>query len=270
MNVLIIFAHPEQRSLNGTIKNAAVAYLEAAGHQVEVSDLYQMNWKSAVDGRDYLHHQPEDRLFVGNVSKVALEKQALAPDIVAEQEKILRADLIIFQFPLWWFSMPAILKGWVDRVFTKGFGYGAGKRYGGGKFLGKKGMLIVTAGSDTHSFSLNGINGHMDDLLFPIHHGIMWYSGITPLQPFIVYNSNHISEAHVAETLQTLKARIDSLETLDPIHYYSITAGDYDENDVLKTHLRDNKSGLAAHRKSSLGLTFQEVVNADPASTENQ
>ncbi len=269
MNVLIIFAHPEQRSLNGTIKNAAVAHLEAAGHQVEVSDLYQINWKSAVDGADY-QHNPEDRLFVGNASKSALENQTLSPDIVAEQAKILGADLIIFQFPLWWFSMPAILKGWVDRVFTKGFGYGTGKRYGGGKLLGKKGMLIVTAGSDTHSFSLNGINGHMDDLLFPIHHGIMWYSGITPLSPFIVYESNHIPEEQAAAAIQALKVRLDSLETLSPIQYYSSVAGDYDENELLKTHLRGNKSGFAVHRKPSETLTLKEVVDTDSASAIHQ
>lgn len=75
-------------------------------------------------------------------------------DIAGEQEKLLWADTVIFQFPLWWFSLPAIMKGWIDRVYAYGFAYGVGEhsdthwgdRYGEGTFAGKRAMLVVTAG----------------------------------------------------------------------------------------------------------------------------
>jgi multimeric flavodoxin WrbA len=59
-------------------------------------------------------------------------------DILTEQRKVADADLVIFHFPVWWFSMPAILKGWFDRVFSRGFAYSKGRKYGTGHFQGKR------------------------------------------------------------------------------------------------------------------------------------
>ena len=60
-------------------------------------------------------------------SKKAFDADVLTDDAKTEIEKLLWADTLILQFPLWWFSMPAILKGWVDRVFAYGFAYGVGE-----------------------------------------------------------------------------------------------------------------------------------------------
>jgi hypothetical protein len=86
--------------------------------------------------------------------------------------------------PLWWFSMPAILKGWVDRVYSFGFAYGVGStatrdgdRYGEGRLAGKRAMLLVTAGGWEEHYAGRGINGPIEDLLFPINHGILYYPG---------------------------------------------------------------------------------------------
>jgi NAD(P)H dehydrogenase (quinone) len=59
--------------------------------------------------------------------KQAFAQGTQSADIAAEQEKLLWADTVIFQFPLWWFSMPAIMKGWIDRVYAWGFAYGVGE-----------------------------------------------------------------------------------------------------------------------------------------------
>ncbi len=153
MKVLLIYAHPEPRSLNGALKNFAIRHLQQAGHEVQVSDLYAMRWKAGYDADD------SGAPLIGEFWRPTLDsKQAFAQgtqsaDIVAEQEKLLWADTVIFQFPLWWFSMPAIMKGWIDRVYAWGFAYGVGEhsdrhwgdRYGEGTFVGKRAMLIVTA-----------------------------------------------------------------------------------------------------------------------------
>src|SRR3546814_4781852 len=93
-------------------------------------------------------------------------------DIALEQEKLLWADALILQFPLWWFSMPAILKGWVERVYAYGFAYGVGEhsdtrwgdRYGEGAMAGKRAMLIVTAGGWESHYGARGIHGQIDDI----------------------------------------------------------------------------------------------------------
>ncbi|MEK8171985.1 NAD(P)H-dependent oxidoreductase [Streptomyces sp. M19] len=65
-----------------------------------------------------------ERLVVTRESKRAYTDGTLSEDIRAEQDKLRWADTIVLQFPMWWFGVPAILKGWFDRVFVKGFAYG--------------------------------------------------------------------------------------------------------------------------------------------------
>lgn len=115
MKVLLIYAHPEPRSLNGALKNFAVRHLQQAGHEVQVSDLYAMRWKAGYDADDS-GAPPVGEFWRPTLdSKQAFAQGTQSADIAAEQEKLLWADTVIFQFPLWWFSMPAIMKGWIDR-----------------------------------------------------------------------------------------------------------------------------------------------------------
>ncbi len=127
MNVLIVYAHPEPRSLNGSLKDFAVNHLQQAGHQVQVSDLYAMQWKAQLDAADTLAPPVGAHFDATLDSRFAYDNQLQAADIAAEQEKLRWADTVIFQFPLWWFSMPAIMKGWFDRVYANGFAYGVGE-----------------------------------------------------------------------------------------------------------------------------------------------
>jgi NAD(P)H dehydrogenase (quinone) len=107
---------------------------------------------------------------------------------VAEQEKLSRADLVILQYPMWWwFGMPAILKGWADRVFTRGFAYLPGRKYDTGMFRGKRAMVSVTTGTSADTYAPDGIDGDILDILWPVHNGLLRYSGFEVLQPFVSY-----------------------------------------------------------------------------------
>lgn len=233
MNVLIIYAHPDPQSLNGALKDYAVQHLQAAGHTVQVSDLYAMEWRAA--------------LAAGEVPGHA---------VLAEQEKLLWAEAVIFQFPLWWFSMPAIMKGWVERVYTYGFGYGVGEhserrwgdRYGEGTLAGKRAMLMVTAGGWESHYSPRGVNGAVDELLFPIHHGILYYPGMQVLPPFLVYRADRMDAVRFEEVRGQLGQRLDTLATIAPIPYRLQNGGDYEiPAMVLKPELAPGVTGFAAH-----------------------
>lgn len=256
MNVLIVYAHPEPRSLNGALKDFAVERLRSAGHHVEVSDLYAMGWKANVDAADFLEHDPNERLDVCEASAYAYRTGTQTADVIAEQEKLRRADALILQFPMWWFTMPAIMKGWVDRVYAYGLAYGVGEhsrekwgdRYGEGMFKGKRAMLIVTAGGWEPHYSERGINGHIDDLLFPINHGILHYPGFDVLPSYVVYQTGWLDEARYAHTLAELGARLDALFTTAPIPYRMQNGGDYDVPAcTLKRGLSPGKHGLDMH-----------------------
>ena len=116
MNVLLVYAHPEPRSLNGALRDVAVNALKTQGHEVQVSDLYADGWKSQVDRADFPSLTQDERLVPAAASKKDFEKGSLTEDVKTEIEKLRWADALILQFPMWWFTMPAILKGWVDRV----------------------------------------------------------------------------------------------------------------------------------------------------------
>ena len=105
MNILWVYAHSEAHSLNGSLRDAALKQLSADGHTVEQSDLYAMQWNPVVTAEDYAHGSRR-RFHLAAASSTALATGTLAPEIAAEQEKLLRADVVVLQFPLWWFSMP--------------------------------------------------------------------------------------------------------------------------------------------------------------------
>ncbi|NEV79008.1 NAD(P)H-dependent oxidoreductase [Rhodopseudomonas sp. BR0C11] len=235
MKVLLVFAHPEPRSLNGALRDVAVAELQRLGHEVQVSDLYAQGWKPAVDREDFPTLAPGERLLPTVASKAAFDAGELTQDVRDEIDKLLWADAVILQFPLWWFTMPAILKGWVERVFACGFAYGVGEhsdkrwgnRYGEGVLAGKRAMLIVTTGGWEQHYGPRGINGPIDDLLFPIHHGILFYPGCEVLPPYVLYQAGRLDSAGFEAAAEQLRERMRTLAETPPIPYRRQNGGDY-------------------------------------------
>ena len=235
MKILLVFAHPEPRSLNGALRDVAIRELEAQGHEVRVSDLYAEGWKSEIDRADFLPLTLDERLKPASASRQAFDAGALTDDVKAEHEKLLWADMLILQFPLWWFTMPAILKGWVDRVYARGFAYGVGEhsdrrwgdRYGEGILAGKRAMLIVTTGGWQEHYSPRGINGPIDEVLFPINHGILYYPGYEVLPPFVVYKVDRLDATGFEAAAEQLRERMRTIATTRPISYRRQNGGDY-------------------------------------------
>ncbi|NTX78836.1 NAD(P)H-dependent oxidoreductase [Serratia proteamaculans] len=256
MNVLLVYAHPEPQSLNGSLKDFSVQRLEAAGHQVQVSDLYAMQWKATLDANDSRVSPPGTRFDPSLDSRHAFANGLQSQDIELEQEKLLWADTVILQFPLWWFSMPAILKGWVERVYAYGFAYGVGEhsdlrwgdRYGEGTLAGKRAMLIVTTGGWESHYTERGINGPIDDILFPIQHGILHYPGFEVLPPFVIYRTGRVDETKFVEISARLGQRLDDLAHTAPIPFRRQNAGDYEIPALtLKPDIAPGRSGFGAH-----------------------
>ena len=165
MNVLVVYAHPEPKSFNGAMKDLAVESLTRAGHDVVVSDLYAMGFNPAAGPGD-IDGERNDREFFSlqREQTAAYEAGALAQDISVEIEKLRNADFVIFQFPVWWVGMPAILKGWADRVFARGFAYLPGRKYDTGMFKGKLAMVAATTGTSADTYAPDGIDGDISSI----------------------------------------------------------------------------------------------------------
>lgn len=213
MNVLIIYAHPEPKSLNGTLKDFAVDVLEREGHSVKVSDLYAMNFKCALDGDDFLERVEKEKLVIPKEQMNAYDKGTLSQDITEEIDKIKWADLLIFQFPIWWSSYPAILKGWFDRVFVQGFVVNLydGALYDKGLLSGKKALISVTAGSPRELYTRNGINGDIEVHLMTLWHTTLEFTGLENMDIFYIFNAAMLTEEKVKSELERYEKVLKSL-----------------------------------------------------------
>jgi NAD(P)H dehydrogenase (quinone) len=254
-NILIVHAHPEPKSLTGALKNLAAECLSAQGHVVQISDLYGMDWKAAADREDFTQLAQPERLKYASESGHAFTGNFQTPDVSAEQQKLLWADAVIFSFPLWWFGMPAILKGWVDRVFAHGFAYGVGAhggerwgdRYGEGVLSGRRAMLTVSIGGREPHYSDRGVNGRLDEVLWPIQHGILFYPGMEVMPPFVVYQSDRLTETGWSNVAAAYETRLKGLFKNAPIPFRTQNGGHYDGQQVLKPGLGSGETGLRIH-----------------------
>ncbi|MFZ5718213.1 MAG: NAD(P)H-dependent oxidoreductase [Pseudomonadota bacterium] len=131
MKHAVIVAHPDSASLNATIARTYVAALEANGHEAELCDLYAM-------GFDPCLKTPE---IPGPAAP------EFGADVVAERERLADVDAFAFVYPLWFNAPPAILKGYVDRVFGMGFGFTP--RFGGAEpaLRGRRLISFTTSGA---------------------------------------------------------------------------------------------------------------------------
>jgi len=219
MNIFIVHAHPEPQSFNGALTRHAQEVLRAAGHEVRVSDLYAMGWNPVSDRHNFTTAANPDYFKPQQEELHATQHQGFAPDVRAEMEKLEWCDVLIFQSPLWWFSIPAILKGWVDRVFAMGFAYGGGRWFDRGVFKGKRAMVSITTGGGESYFSPTGLGGDINTLLFPINHGIFRFCGFDVLPPFLSYSAARVSPEERAAYLAAYAERLRDLATTTPLSY---------------------------------------------------
>lgn len=227
MHVLIVHAHPEPQSFTASMRSTAVADLSAAGHTVEVSDLYAMGWNPVASAEDFGSRKNPDYLVYALEQRQSYEAGTLAPDIAAEIEKVKRADLILLNFPLYWFSVPAMLKGWIDRVLISGLCYGGMRFYDQGGLKGKKAALSFTLGGRPHMFGPGAIHGELELMLRPLLRGTLAYCGLDVLPFFAGYHIPYLKPEAREQVMQDYRGWLAGLEQAQPLSF--VTMADFDE-----------------------------------------
>ncbi|MHC8400329.1 NAD(P)H-dependent oxidoreductase [Pseudomonas sp. MDT1-17] len=217
MNVLILHAHPEPQSFTSALRGQAEQTLQALGHDVQVSDLYAMNWNPVASAEDFSDRDNPDYLVYALEQRLGVKTKSLAADIQQELDKLLWADLLILNFPIYWFSMPAILKGWIDRVLVSGVCYGGKRFYDQGGLAGKKALVTVTLGGREHMFGEDAIHGPLEDMLRPLLRGTLAYVGLDVLPPFVAWHVPYISADAREQFLVDYQQRLENLEQDSPL-----------------------------------------------------
>ena len=253
MKVLVVYAHPEPTSLTRQLVDVTAETLSAAGHTVIHSDLYGMKWKAVYDADDFPVRDNPERLSFIMESGHAYGSGHQTPDVIVEQQKLLAADAVILQFPLWWYGVPAILKGWIERVYAFGFAYGYQNgsnefRFGDGILRGKRALVNVQAGGPAADYGPRGINGPIEQLLFPLTHGALFYPGMDVLPTHAVYSAGHVSTAEQLEAIKAAwRVRLAGLFTDKPIPFRSQNGGDFPDRHTMADHVAPGQTGLVAH-----------------------
>lgn len=145
MNHLVVFAHPNPKSFGKGIVDTIQKAVEEKGDSLIIRDLYEIGFDAILKPEDFVAFQS------GNTPE----------DIRAEQNHVKWADVITFVYPVWWAGLPAMLKGYVDRVLSYGFGYEYVNGAPNGLLKGKKGLLFCTTGTPSDIYAQNGMHNSM-------------------------------------------------------------------------------------------------------------
>ena len=183
---LIVLAHPDRRSFNGTWSDATEAAARAQGDRVLRSDLCQMGFDPVERAAHYAGWPDAVPFDPLKAQEAAAEASTTPADVAADVAKIRQADRIVLHFPLWWFAPPAILKGWFDRAFQHGALHDVDRRFDTGLLRGKRVLMCVTTGSRAEESAHNGKEGDVRLLLWPTAYTLR-YLGFDVLEPVVVH-----------------------------------------------------------------------------------
>jgi NAD(P)H dehydrogenase (quinone) len=217
---LVVFANPEPRSFGAALRDAAIEELRGQGMEVEVSDLYAMGFDPVARAEEFEVRRFPDRLWYDREQQHTVRHGRLVEDVAAEVEKLRRADLVVLVFPLWWFSVPAILKGWFDRVLVKDVAYGSGRRYEEGGFAGKRALLVTTTNAWPGMMAPDGLMGGKDVILWPLTNGVLAYTGFAVLEPVVAHAVGFVDDEARAAVVEEVRDRVRRWRELEPIPFH--------------------------------------------------
>jgi NAD(P)H dehydrogenase (quinone) len=186
MKHLIVYSHPNPNSLNSYLKNVLVNHLEENKHEVIVRDLYLLNFNPVLSLDD----------MAGQLKGLVVD------DVKQEQEFITWADCITFIYPIWWTGLPALMKGYIDRVFSYGFAYIYNQGIQKGLLTGKQTVII-----NTHGKSEYEAIGMDTALQLTSDKGIYTYSGLEVVEHFFLDKA----DKSIPENLENWTTHIKSV-----------------------------------------------------------
>ncbi|KHD34628.1 NAD(P)H dehydrogenase [Clostridium acetobutylicum] len=175
MNNLIVFAHPNPNSFGKGILDEVVKASEESGAAVRIRDLYQLGFDPILKPADF----------------ETFQRGEVPQDIKDEQENIKWANMITFIYPVWWAGLPAMLKGYVDRVYSYGFAYEYVDGQPRGLLTGKKALIFCTTGTPSDVYGANGMHNSMKQTT---DEGIFKFCGIEEVRHNFFGAVPHVSD----------------------------------------------------------------------------
>ena len=196
MRHLIIYAHPNENSLNHHLLNTVIETLQYHNEEIIVRDLYHIGFNPV--------------LSLNDIQGQRMGK--LSDDVKTEQDHISWAEQITFIYPIWWTGLPAMMKGYIDRVFSYGFAYRYDQGIQKGLLKGKKTVIINTHGKSHEEYEKTGMD---KALTLTSDNGIFVYSGLEIIRHFFFDKADKASP----ENLEIWKGQIKNLYSKNVLNY---------------------------------------------------
>jgi len=184
MKVLVVFVHPRRDSFTGAVLDSFLEGLNDAGHEAAVADLYGEGFDPRFGDADFSHFNG-----LGPIPE----------EIRDEQRRIESADGLVFIFPVWWWSTPAMLKGWIDRVFTGGWAYDYVDGKSAGLLKDRPVLWLASAAVGPETYAKYGYDKAMKT---QIDTGILAFCGLDNVAGRLLYDVGEdraITDAHLAD-----------------------------------------------------------------------
>ena len=214
MKAHIVYAHPEPKSFCSAMKDTVIAALTEARFEVALSDLCKEQFNPVASAADFAVRRDPSHLTYGLEQRHAIERDTLAPDIDHEVKRVLAANLLILVFPVFWFSMPAMLKGWIDRIFLSALFYGGRRFYGRGAMTGRRALVVASMGARPHMFGKGAVHGEIEPMFRHLTRGTLGYVGYDVLEPFWAFHVPYITDEERRGELDRLRRHLAHLDAL--------------------------------------------------------
>jgi glutathione-regulated potassium-efflux system ancillary protein KefF len=135
---------------------------------------------------------------IADIDRVAIRSlYDLYPDFAidaeAEKSALAACSTVVWQHPLYWYTAPALLKLWFEKVLTAGWAYGPN----GDALRGKRCLWVVSTGADTHGYSAQGLHQHTFDAFVPVMRQTAQFCGMTWLEPIVVHGAHKVSDTEL-------------------------------------------------------------------------
>ena len=215
MNSLVVLSHPEPSSFAAALARTAAEVLDGT-----LLDLYREEFDPRLSAADFTERANTERLEPMAEHMHAVETGTLAPDIARHVELLRAADLLVMVQPMWWFSLPAMAKGWIDRTFVNGYAY----CYPGpppwlGPLNEKRALTVFTSSYEASDYGNSGRMRTVEDVLYPLLWGTLAYTGMQVLAPFMAYAADSVDDAARRGYLDELRARLADVESEAPLDF---------------------------------------------------
>lgn len=242
MKVYIVLAHPERRSFNAALADVYHSTFEADGHPVRFRDLHVDGFNPLLTRTDFEGDGNEELVQFPSAQSRAWSAGTTAPDIAAEHDNLKWADVVVLQFPLWLYGLPAMLKGWCERVLSEGVAHRPAENvwFENGGFGGTRLLLSLTTNGRPETYARNGRHGSLDIILWPITNALR-FSGFDLVEPFVAFDVVRATDSERAKILEHAAERARSVLDLDLMPFH--TLADYKPNGVLKDDVKASTPG---------------------------